>query len=472
MKILNENPPQFICQCGKPFEKVTSLKVHCVDTGCKFPEEYRQKEGSKESSLGYPPYPSIPYKEEKKRISVAKITYLIAQYLTKHFHWYAEMSPTNRNRSLWLCDEDTGCYKENGQKTINEIIDEWLKERFKAHIVRETIERMFARNSNDSKSTKLGGQSHRILLKNGVYDLETNTFEPLTPDTYLEYHIISLPFDYDPKAKCPNIKKFLREILEENEDPKQDLRAILRFIGYCLYKDYPHAMFLILSGRGSNGKSCLIQLIREFLGPNNHTGMTPQEISEHRFKIAGLFGKSACIAGDVPNKPLEYTGKIKMLTGGDEVSAEFKGQDAFDFVNYAKLMFSCNQVPPVFDPTDAFHSRANIIDFDRQFPKRDPKTKPKHKLMKSLLTEKEYSGLFNLVLEPLKDLLKTGELFPGITVEEQRLRYYKRSDPVTYLIYKYCHHDPMGEMATEVLYNLYVVLCNSLKRFGHIAKSP
>jgi putative DNA primase/helicase len=58
---------------------------------------------------------------------------------------------------------------------------------------------------------------------------------------------------------------------------------------------------------------------------------------------------------------------FKALTGGDVLSAEYKYHDSFEYVPFAKLVFSANQPPRSDDPTHGFFRRWQVIPFTRTF---------------------------------------------------------------------------------------------------------
>ncbi|PGV90631.1 DUF5906 domain-containing protein, partial [Bacillus cereus] len=55
------------------------------------------------------------------------------------------------------------------------------------------------------------------------------------------------------------------------------------------------------------------------------------------------------------------SGDFKALTGDDVVRVEFKGENSFDFLNRARLVFSANKLPKFKDDTEAITSRLNFI---------------------------------------------------------------------------------------------------------------
>ncbi|MEM3550837.1 MAG: phage/plasmid primase, P4 family, partial [Candidatus Bathyarchaeia archaeon] len=287
-----------------------------------------------------------------------------------------------------------------------------------------------------------------IPLANGVLDVETMMLKPYTPDLMF---FNKLPVKYDPSAKCPNIEKFLQEITAT----KQDVDILLEVIGFCLYREYVIAKALMLVGGGSNGKSSFLNLVKTFLGKENVSGRSLQDLEENRFAKADLHHKLANIYADLPDKALFRTGTFKMLTGRDLITAEHKFQNSFTFENYAKLLFSANKVPEAYDDTDAFFRRWLIIVFPNQFvnDKADPY------LLKKLTTPEELSGLLNLALQALKRLLEKGQFSYSKTTEEIREDYIRKSSPIAAFVMDCLEVDSDAFIVKKELYNAFAEYC-------------
>ena len=101
----------------------------------------------------------------------------------------------------------------------------------------------------------------------------------------------------------------------------------------------------VLVGAPKAGKSTILSVVQDILlGTENASNISWQNLSE-RFKSAELFGKLANIFADLPSKNIEDGDMFKVLTGDDMISAERKNKDSFSFKPYARLVFSCNEVP-------------------------------------------------------------------------------------------------------------------------------
>jgi putative DNA primase/helicase len=108
------------------------------------------------------------------------------------------------------------------------------------------------------------------------------------------------------------------------------------------------------------------------------------------------------MCADLKAEKLTNTRIFKMLVSGDTIRAQKKHGQPFDFRNIAKLIFSANEIPESNDQTYAYFKRWIIILFDRIFQGED---KPAN-LIEKLTTEEELSGLLNIAIIALKQLIK------------------------------------------------------------------
>lgn len=289
-----------------------------------------------------------------------------------------------------------------------------------------------------------------IPVKNGViYRGNSYILLPHSPAFGYTYR---LPVKYNPEAKCPKIEKFISEVVEE-----ENQKVLYEIPASCLLQSSEYHISYMLVGSGRNGKSTYLKLLQALLGYENISNVGLQEICEDKFKTAQLVGKLANIYADIPKKAINYTGKFKMLTGGDRITAERKYKDPFEFVNTARLIFSANEMPSVNDRTYAFWSRWVLIKFPYKFP-------PNPNLIDELTTEEELSGFLNKVLQALSEIEIRG-LTKTKLVEDTLEEWMRRSDPV-YAFAKDCLvEDKSSFVIKDDVYQAYRKYCeeNELK---------
>ena len=181
----------------------------------------------------------------------------------------------------------------------------------------------------------------------------------------------------------------------------------------------------MLFGSGDNGKSVFIKLIESFVGRQNTSHVTLQDLDSDRFSSADLYGKLVNVFADLKATKLSSTGNFKTLVSGDSVRAQHKYGQPFSFRNHAKLVFSANRIPDSDDTSHAYYKRWLILPFERSFTEGTKDINLIHKLT----TPKELFGLLNLALVGLKQLEKDGS-FRDIPVEDVKRDYERKSNTV------------------------------------------
>lgn len=338
-----------------------------------------------------------------------------------------------------------GVYHNSGEALVENLAKRLLGDRCSAHRINEAIVDVSV-GTYISKDD-INADPNLINLSNGIYDIAAGKLVPHSPDLFM---VTQLPAAYEPDAQCPKILEFLDQVLD-----KRDIPAIQETIGYCLWKAYPIHKATMFIGEGSNGKSTLLNVIREFLGHDNVSNVALQDLDRNRFSAAALYGKLANIYTDVPANAMYQTGKFKMLTGGDSLMAEQKFRDGFSFVNYAKLLFSTNKLPETTDDTDAYMRRWKFHAFPNKFEGDNQDIR----LLEKLTTPEELSGLFNWALEGMRRLLEAGSFSGSKTTDDIRDQYERLSSPIHAFIKDMVELDNEAETPKDVIYGAYAQYC-------------
>lgn len=294
-----------------------------------------------------------------------------------------------------------------------------------------------------------------IPVKNGHYNLETGELEEPDPERFI---VNEIPVEYDADADCPQIKEFLKEVVEE-----ENVKVLQEMFGYCLYRDYPFRKAFMMLGEGQNGKSQVLKLLNKLLGEDNIATPSLHQLSETRFAQAQLYGKLANINGDIDGGVLQRTGFMKMLTGGDLINGEKKGvQNPLKFYNYAKLIYAANQLPhPQNDQTDAFFSRWILIEFPHKFTDEDDEHKDAIKnIAGKLTTEEEMQGLLNWAVEGLERILDQGQFTETKRMQEVKLRWLMETDPIQVFAEHMLERDDGNFITKDDMYEFYGDFCD------------
>ena len=287
-----------------------------------------------------------------------------------------------------------------------------------------------------------------LNLQNGLYNALDDSFKAHTPD-YIS--TVKIGASYEPGAACPRFAEFLQSTIHEEEIP-----LIQEIFGYLLVPVNKAQKSFVFVGAPNAGKSTLLSVAQEILlGADNVSNIPWQGLGD-RFNKAELFGKLANIFADLPSRSIDDNGMFKALTGEDFITAERKNKDPFSFRPYARLLFSCNEIPRNYgDRSDGFYRRLLIIRFDHSVPKaqRDPNLREK------LIVER--NGILMWAIEGLKRLIANGYIFTETEATQAELRRYKvESNSALLFVDECCELNEEAEYPREDLFQQYRDYCN------------
>lgn len=292
-------------------------------------------------------------------------------------------------------------------------------------------------------------QANYIAFKNGVYDLDTDTLEPFSPDKVITNRI---PWEYQPES----YSEIADNTLDKMACYDLDIRALLEeAIGYCFYRRNELRKCFILTGEKRNGKSTYLSMIQHLLGRQNTSALDLKELGD-RFKTAELYGKLANIGDDIGDEFVANPAIFKKLVSGNTITIERKGLNPFDFSNYSKLIFSANNIPRIKDKSGAVIDRLVIVPFDNKFTKDDPDYDPyiKYKLLQSEVME----YLIQIGLDGLRRVLDNQDFTHSDKVDISIQEYEESNNPIL-LFFK--EEPKIENEPTNKVYMKYSEFCTS-----------
>lgn len=283
-----------------------------------------------------------------------------------------------------------------------------------------------------------------IAFKNGVYNIEDDSFTEFSPDYIITNKI---NWNYNPSAKSELAETTLKKFACNDENIETLLKEV---IGYCFYRYNELGKAFILTGDKSNGKSTFLDMISSLLGQENISSLDLAELGE-RFKTAELFGKLANIGDDIKGDFIPDLAIFKKLVTGDRVNAERKGQDPFEFNNYSKMLFSANKIPRVKDETGAVLRRLIIVPFNAKFDKNSKDYDPyiKYKLRSDEVME----YLIMEGLKGLKNVLKNKGFTISEKIEIELQEFDEMNNPILMFIRDNDENDIKNHTTNEVYLN-------------------
>lgn len=349
-------------------------------------------------------------KQKKKQLADSAINgdiILAQQFHDAHTYFY------DSSRIWWLWDNENYLWRRVDEYDLLNVMISWqmIPDITKSHRRNEIIEMM-----------KLIGREHKpkdfpkdwIQFKDKIIDITRMQQYEATP----EYFCINpIPWALGNSEETPIIDSlFLSWVGEEKKDILYEIMA------YCMLADYPLQKIFCLVGSGSNGKSCYLSILRNFIGRRNIAQADLDMIMTNNFAVSGLFKKLACEMSETNFGTIKRTNVLKRLSSGqDLVRFEFKGKDAFEDINYAKLILATNNMPPTGDTSRGYYRRWIIIRFPNEFTEK--------KDVLANITDKEYENLARKLIRILKELLQRREFTGEGSIDEKTKIYEDISNP-------------------------------------------
>lgn len=331
-----------------------------------------------------------------------------------------------------------GIYVDNAESIIAKICEDEIKD-CKRDLVNEIIAVIKRKTGVPRKI--FDTEIYNVCLENCVIDVRDGTITEHTPRKMFR---TKLPVRYSRSARCPKFVRFLRQCLPSPEDYIDQVEAFA-----CgLIKNVPklEAMFFE-TGKGDNGKSTFLNIINWFYGEENVSTVSIHEFINNKFAKARLENKRINTFPDIESDALDNFGVLKALVSGDAIDAEFKYQNPYTFVNYAKLFFSANELPEIKEKTFATFKRIRLTKWMQSFVK-PAEYETRKEILKAkfpdwpeseiiselansgyhlmnrqfineiLLDENEKSGILNMLLIAVRHIIKRDGFFNDYSHEQ------------------------------------------------------
>lgn len=341
---------------------------------------------------------------------------------------------------------ENGVYNISGEKEAGRIIMDYMLPNYcvmaSIRDCREQWDILVSKDFDD-----FNRNPYLVNVRNGLLDIRDMSFNEHTP-SYLS--TVQLNVEYNPQVDCPQFKKFLNEVLDCKLIP-----LVQEIVGYLLTTNTASQKAFVFWGPARTGKSTLLWVVEYLLlGKKNVSNIPWQEIGD-KFKTAELLGKLANVFSDLPSKSIDDTGIFKVVTGEDYLMAEKKNKNPFKFKPFARLVFSCNELPRNYvDRTEGFYRRLIIVPFNRQIEKSKIDKSLKYKF------QREKEGILNWALEGLKRLYENNFEFSENELTDGVKKEYKReNNNVISFVEECCELDGLFSCSRIELYESYKEFC-------------
>ena len=206
----------------------------------------------------------------------------------------------------------------------------------------------------------------RLGTPGGTVDLATGQLHPADPGHRITRATGVTPA---PTADCPLWLAFLDETTLGGAALA---RFLQRYLGYALTGETREHALVYGIGDGGNGKSVFVNIARAILG--DHAVVAAPDLfarragpgnarSAHSTEIAMLAGARLVTASETEEGRVWADGLLKLLTGGDPITARLLGRDPFTFTPRFKLLVVGNHMPVLRTVDAALRRRLCVVPF-------------------------------------------------------------------------------------------------------------
>lgn len=207
---------------------------------------------------------------------------------------------------------------------------------------------------------RLDTHAHLLNCRNGTVDLRTGELRAHTPADMIT-KVAGCDFDWDAKGEL--FREFVEQVL-----PDAGTRDFVqRVLGQALCGTVTEHVLPILTGKGKNGKTTLIETVRSALGDyamEAEPDLLLARESAHPTGLADLLGRRLVTCQETDEGRRLAAATVKRLTGGDRIRARRMRQDFFEFIPSHTVVMITNHKPRVSGDDDALWRRIRVVPFD------------------------------------------------------------------------------------------------------------
>lgn len=217
------------------------------------------------------------------------------------------------------------------------------------------------------RDAALDASPQLLGVSNGLLNLATGKLVRFTPGLMVTRRI---PHAYEPEALCPRWERFLEEVLGQDAAVQEYIQMV---IGYMLTGETTMQQMWVMTGDGSNGKSTLLRVLQEVLGPE-YSQQAPESVLLGKVSQGGATSELARLKGvrlsvltETDHGQAFNQNRVKSLVSGDAIAARKLYQEFVEFYPQAKFVLATNHLPQVVGSDDGIWRRLIVVPFNQRF---------------------------------------------------------------------------------------------------------
>ena len=387
-------------------------------------------------------------------------------------HWAAVYARENRSlydpeeKTFYVYDPSSGLWEPVTPEAIRETISSRMLESSR-QTGPSTLEAQITQGRLSAIVNALKGIVERrgafqakapsIHVSNGVIRFTEDgdvRFGPFSPGDYSRNQS---PCAFHPEAECP---RFLNELIQPAIEA-EDADLLQRWAGLALFGYNLPQRLLIIHGTPNGGKGTLVRIIQSLIGQVNCCQLRTECLHE-RFETYRYRGKTLLIGPDARGDFLMQrgAGMLKVLVGGDPISAEGKGLNgAFGMLGTFNIIITCNSRLRVRleDDVGAWRRRLLVVHYEKPAPTRRILD------FDRVLMREEGSGILRWALAGFmklhREFAAQGDFLLTARQQERIDSLLAESDSLRIFVRERMMRDPRGDVTTTEINQAYAEFC-------------
>lgn len=287
----------------------------------------------------------------------------------------------------------------------------------------------------------------------GIVDLRNGKISPFEKDKLMSQNTNVRVTYNEPKEWI----KFLRGIFKRDnkEETQQIIDSFQTCLGYSLTGSVREQVIFMLWGDGSNGKTTLLQQVSHIMGDygqNIASDVLMQNKNNNNsatYSIAKLQNARYVLTEETNDGGRLAEGRVKEITGGGEVSAQFKYGNEFSYFPKYKVWVATNNLPIIIGTDHGIWRRIFEFPFLRIFTDEEKDKDLPEKL------KNESSDILGWAIQGAIKYKATNKLVAPKCLIEAKQKYKEKMDVVIQFTNDECLFDPRGRIECKTLYTLY-----------------
>lgn len=297
----------------------------------------------------------------------------------------------------------------------------------------------FARTDQRIKRIEWDHNIEALGTPTGIVDLRTGDF--CDPDSE-QYITRATAIDPSDVVDCRRWHQFLNQVTGGDTQLKTFLQ---QWAGYSLTAETVEQKLVFIHGPGGTGKgvfaNTLMKVMSEYATSAAMETFADTKFDQHPEQLARLQGVRMVVASETEAGHKWRENRVKLLTGGDPITARFMRQDSFVFKPAFKLTFLGNHAPAITNLDSAIKRRFIVVPFVNK------PAEPDIHLEEAL--QDEWPAILRWMIQGAVDWYSRGQLVIPASVDKATSQYFADQDVFGQWMEESCRVEPDNQALVE-----------------------